>query len=399
MRGDAFDTINAAATAIASVQNRLHPHVQKKSWGSWLSTYWCFGHHKNRKRIGHAVHVPDSSTTQAPSIPLPFAAPPSSPASFLHPEPSSVAQSPGGILPLTSVSASMYSPSPSGPFSIFAIGPYTHETQLVSPPVFSTFTTEPSTAPFTPPPESVHLTTPSSPEVPFAQLLDPKNRNGETYHYHYDFHSYQLHPGSPIGQLISPRSAFSASGTSSPFPDTEFTSRSSGSLTPDSVRSTTQPGFLQSHWVSEITMSPHPRKNRPNEISVNHRVSIEVSAQEALRCVENKPVACTIAPSKFKTDAPGADKEDNSGEALVTETPNDAPQQITDGGDGEIVHQKEDCITFSSAKEFNFDNAEGGDSPAPNIVAEWWANEKVASKEGGSSNNWSFFPMIQPGAG
>ncbi|TKY70956.1 hypothetical protein E2542_SST07250 [Spatholobus suberectus] len=438
-------TINAAATAIASVENRLHqshPHVQKKSWGSWLSIYWCFGHRKNPKRIGHAVLVPERtpsgadatapvSSTQAPSIPFPFAAPPSSPASFLHSEPPSVAQSPGGILSLTSVSASMYSPS--GPFSIFAIGPYAHETQLVSPPVFSTFTTEPSTAPFTPPPESVHLTTPSSPEVPFAQLLDPNKKNGETYQRfqisQYDFHSYQLHPGSPVGQLISPRSAFSASGTSSPLLDTEFTSRGSllldfqtrdppkllnfdtlsthekqkshqgsGSLTPDSIRSTTQAGFLPSHRVSEIIMSPQPRNNRPNEISVNHRVSIEVSAQEVLKCVENKPVAWTKAP-KFKTDAAGADKEDNSREVLVTETPDDAPQQTMDDGDVEKVHHKDECITFSSAKEFNFDNAEGGDSPAPNIVADWWANEKVVSKEGGSSHNWSFFPMIQPGVG
>ena len=65
----------------------------------------------------------------------------------------------------------------------------------------------------------------------------------------------------------------------------------------------------------------------------------------------------------------------------------------------ERVHHKDECITFSAAKEFNFDNAEGGDSPAPNLVADWWAKEKVASKEGGSSNNWSFFPMIRPGVG
>ncbi|KAG5089929.1 hypothetical protein JHK86_002541 [Glycine max] len=416
-----LETINAAATVIASVENRLnqpHPHVQKKSWGSWLNMYWCFGHGNNRKRIGHAVLVTGRTasgtdaaatvnSTQAPIIPFHFSAPPSSPASFLHSEPPSVAQ------------------SPCGPFSIFAIGPYAHETQLVSPPVFSTFTTEPSTAPFTPPPESVHLTTPSSPEVPFAQLLDPNTKNSETYQRfqisQYDFHSYQLHPGSPVGQLISPRSAFSPSGTSSPFPDTDFNSRGSllldfqigdptkllnfdkpstnenhkshqgsGSLTPDSIRSTTQAGFLPSHWVSDIIMSPRPRKNHPNEISVNHRVSIEVSAQEVLKCVENKAVAL----SKLKTDAPGEDKKDNSIEVLVSETPNDAPQQTADNGDVERAHHKDECIIFSAAKEFNFDNAEGGDSPAPNIVADWWANEKVASKEGGSSNNWSFFPMI-----
>ncbi|KAF8779571.1 hypothetical protein HU200_002485 [Digitaria exilis] len=55
-------------------------------------------------------------------------------------------------------------------------GPYAYETQLVSPPVFSD-STEPSTTPFTPPPESVHLKTPSSPEVPYAEILTSINNN------------------------------------------------------------------------------------------------------------------------------------------------------------------------------------------------------------------------------
>jgi len=293
--------------------------------------------------------------------------------------------------------------SPGGPFSIFAIGPYAHETQLVSPPVFSTFTTEPSTAPFTPPPESLHLTTPSSPEVPFAQLLHPNNKNPDTYQRfqisQYDFLSYHLHPGSPVAQLISPRSAFSTSATSSPFRDADFSSRGrhksrqgSGSLTPDSTRSTTQAGFLPSHWVTEINRSPHPRKTRPNEISINHSLSIEVCAQEVLKCVENKAGTWTKS-LPFKTDIRGAEKEDNSREVLVSKTQNDVPQQIPEHGDVESVHHKNESITFSSAKEFNFDNAEGGDSPGPNLVVDWWANEKVSSKEGGSSKNWSFFPQ------
>ncbi|MCD7447880.1 hypothetical protein HAX54_035811 [Datura stramonium] len=55
--------------------------------------------------------------------------------------------------------------------AMFATGPYAHETQLVSPPVFSNFTTEPSTAPFTPPPELAHLTTPSSQMCPSLGFL------------------------------------------------------------------------------------------------------------------------------------------------------------------------------------------------------------------------------------
>ncbi|TQD99445.1 hypothetical protein C1H46_014919 [Malus baccata] len=110
---------------------------------------------------------------------------------------------------------------------MFSIGPYAYETQLVSPPVFSTFNTEPSTAPFTPPPESVQLTTPSSPEVPFAQLLssslDRQRRNSSNNQKfplsQYEYQPYQQYPGSPGGNLISPGSAISNSGTSSPFPD------------------------------------------------------------------------------------------------------------------------------------------------------------------------------------
>ena len=69
-------------------------------------------------------------------------------------------------------------------------------------PVFSAYTTEPSTAPFTPSPESVQLTTPSSPEVSFAQLLtsslEHARRNSGTNQKfalsHYEFQSYPLYP-------------------------------------------------------------------------------------------------------------------------------------------------------------------------------------------------------------
>ncbi|KAJ0229589.1 hypothetical protein HA466_0315060 [Hirschfeldia incana] len=93
--------------------------------------------------------------------------PPSSPASFSHSPAPSIAQSPNCLLSL-SANNSLGGPSSN---AMFATGPYAHETQLVSPLVFSAFTTEPSTAPLTPPPESAHLTTPSSPDVPYARFL------------------------------------------------------------------------------------------------------------------------------------------------------------------------------------------------------------------------------------
>ncbi|XP_054776580.1 uncharacterized protein LOC129285053 isoform X2 [Prosopis cineraria] len=233
---NSVETVNAAATAIISAESRVQPQtVPKKRWGGCWSLYWCFGSQKSSKRIGHAVLVPEpvapagQDNTTAPNtsnaIVMPFIAPPSSPASFLQSDPPSATQSPAGLLSLTSLSINAYSPG--GPASMFTVGPYAYETQLVSPPVFSNFTTEPSTAPFTPPSESVQLTTPSSPEVPFAQLLasslDRARRNSGTNQKftlsNNEFQPYQQYPGSPGAQLISPGSAISTSGTSTPFPD------------------------------------------------------------------------------------------------------------------------------------------------------------------------------------
>jgi hypothetical protein len=413
--------------------------MQKRRWGSWWSIYWCFGPLKHRKRIGPAVLVPETTPTgtdvsgseyptQASSLVLPFVAPPSSPASFLQSEPPSVTQSPVGLLSLTSISANMYSP---GPASIFTIGPYAHETQLVSPPVFSTFTTEPSTAPFTPPAESVHLTTPSSPEVPFAELLDPNHRNGEAAQKfpfsHYEFQSYQLHPGSPVGHLISPSSGISGSGTSSPFPDHEFDFREfrtgdppklmnlyklspreygscqgSSSLTPDAVRPTSRDCFLLNGQIYEVGLHSHPDNGRrDDEIAVNRRFSFELTAED-VRCVEKKPLPLAEAVSVSLKDATSAEiqnptKITDCNECRVGETSNDAPEKAPEDREEPERHQKHRSITLGSAKEFNFDNTDGGDSCKPNVGPDWWANEKVLGKEGGPAKNWSFFPIIQPG--
>lgn len=427
--------------------------MQKRRWGSCWSLYWCFGSLKSKKRIGHAVLAPEAvapapdapgaeNPIQASTSALPFVAPPSSPASFLQSEPPSATQSPAGMLSLTSISANIYSP---GPASIFAIGPYAHETQLVSPPVFSTFTTEPSTAPFTPPPESVHLTTPSSPEVPFAQLLDPNIRNGEAGLRfplsHYEFQSYQLHPGSPVGQLISPNSGFSNSGTSSPFPDLDLSPggphflefrtgeppklldleqlskcdwgsrRGSGSLTPDSAKPTSSDGFLLNTNLLDVAALRHSDSRSQNEETVvSHRVSFELTTEDVVRCVEKNPAPLSDeAASTSLKDASNGVVENCSGmvnghECRVGGTSNDEPEKVPmaeeeeeeDVSEGE-GHQKDRSITLVSVKEFNFDNAEGGDPHKSNIGSDWWANGKVAEEESGPTKTWSFFHMMQPG--
>ncbi|KAI3804449.1 hypothetical protein L1987_25997 [Smallanthus sonchifolius] len=308
MRGvnDSMVTVNSAASAIQSSENRAtQSSSQKRRWGSCWKISWCFGSQKHSKRIGHAVLVPEpgfsrtaaqppTNMSQPPSRVLPFIAPPSSPASFLHSEPPSATHSPGGFLSFTSVSASMYSPG--GPANMFAIGPYAHETQLVSPPVFSTYTTEPSTAPFTPPPESVYLTTPSSPEVPYARLLGSCDQSNVIP---YEFQSYQLYPGSPMGQL--------GSGSSSPFLDVDFTCGG--------------PHFL--HFPTSGEVSPCQDQHH----LVDHRVSFEVTPEQVVRCVERRRCA-DMANSR----------DDVAGE----------------GGQRLQKHR--------SVKEFNFDSTDGAES-------------------------------------
>lgn len=420
--------------------------MQKRRWGSCWSIYWCFGSHRQRQRIGHAVLVPETTPSrtdasgsenliQAPALIFPFVAPPSSPASFLQSESPSATQSPMGILSCTSIAANMYSPG--GPASIFAIGPYAHETQLYSPPVFSTFTTEPSTAPFTPPPESVHLTTPSSPEVPFAQLLDPNLRNGEACRRfplsHCEFQSYQLQPGSPVGQLVSPNSGISGSGNSSPFRDHDFavgcpnflefrtgdppkllslyklstresrSHQSAGSLAPDAARPTCHDGYLLNGQISEVFSRWHSDNGRwDDEIAVTRRFSIELTAADDTRFVEKKPFSLAEAISVSLKDNTIAkrQKPTNSmdcNECHVGETSNDSPYKSPEAREGAECSQKHRSSTLSSVKEFYFDNADGIDSCKPNVSSDWWANENVVRKEGGPTKNWSFFPVIQPG--
>jgi hypothetical protein len=243
--------LTAAVASISATDSRNQFPHQKRRWRGWWTRFWCFGSKQQVKRIVPASHIPEGTVSgneaqlvdgahPPVTLSLTLVAPPSSPASFLNSTNSSAVQSPAGIFSLSAMSASIYSPG--GPTSnIFTTGPYAHETQLVSPPFFSTANTEPSTAPFTPP-ESVHLTTPSSPEVPFAQLfassLDAKiasRKRGLTlyspltsprYVATKDIQAaYQLYPGSPASHLISPKSGVSGSGASSPFTDLEFPAR------------------------------------------------------------------------------------------------------------------------------------------------------------------------------
>ncbi|KAK8941142.1 hypothetical protein KSP39_PZI010702 [Platanthera zijinensis] len=237
-------SISVAAAAVGSAEARFRPpERQRGRWGGCFGGFSCLGSQKGGKRIVPATRIPDGNgstirgnmpqsagpSNQHTNLNLSLLAPPSSPASFTNSALPSTVQSPSCYL---SLSAN----SPGGPSStMFTTGPYAHETQLVSPPVFSTYTTEPSTAPLTPPPELAHLTTPSSPDVPFAQFLSSSLKlrsagkvNGASYSGFVggELHSnYALFPGSPTSSLISPASGTPRTGLSSPYPDGDFHSQ------------------------------------------------------------------------------------------------------------------------------------------------------------------------------
>ncbi|XP_010521316.1 PREDICTED: uncharacterized protein LOC104800244 [Tarenaya hassleriana] len=459
------ETVNAAATAIVSAESRVQPTAgEKRRWRSCLSLYSCFGSQKNNKRIGHAVLVPEpvapgvpvatiQNSTASTPIALPFIAPPSSPVSFLQSDPPSVTQSPAGLLSLT---VNTYSPCE--PSSAFATGPYAHETQPVTPPIFSAFTTEPSTAPFTPPPESVHMTTPSSPEVPFAQLLTSslerarRNSGGMNQKFsssHYEFKSHHVYPGSPGGNLISPGSVVSNSGTSSPYPRkypivnfrvdvppkffgsgsiTPFGQGSrlgsgaltpdgggfsrlgsgavtpsavgisrlgSGTMTPDGVWPAPHEGTFMENQISEVASlanSDHGSGSRHEEIAVDHRVSFELTGEDVARCLASKLSRSGLDSNQFETEETVLDRRTSShGETCGN---------MSEKGHGETESEQAQRLrSFSvgSSKEFNFDNRKEEIPEKAAVRSEWWANEKVSGKGESPGNNWSFFPGLHSG--
>lgn len=240
-------------------------YLQRKRWGGCLGALSCFGAQKGGRRIVPASRIPEGNASaaqpngaqtaglpnQATALVPSLLAPPSSPASFTNSALPSTAQSPSCFLSAN---------SPGGPSStMFATGPYAHETQLVSPPVFSTFTTEPSTAPLTPPPELAHLTTPSSPDVPFARFLtssvDLKGTDKTNYVAATDLQTtYLLYPGSPASGLRSPISRTSGDGLSSSFPEREFPPQWDPSVSPkDGKCSRSNSGRMSRH---DTTGSP-----------------------------------------------------------------------------------------------------------------------------------------------
>ncbi|KAK9672618.1 hypothetical protein RND81_12G112400 [Saponaria officinalis] len=413
MPTNSVETVNAAAAAIVTAESRVQPiSSQKRRWGNFWSLYWCFGSLKTSKRISHAAPVPETDITEgtmpipdnpnpSTSTVMPFIAPPSSP--LPESDPPTGTHTPVGLLALTPVSINGFSTF--GEAHIFTIGPYAYEQQLVSPPVFSAFTTEPSTAAVTPPPESVQFTTPSSPEVPFAQLLTSSlnraRRNSGTHH-KFALSCYEVH------HLISPGSANSASGTSSPYLDKHpvlefrmvdaskfFDSKKiythkwdsrlgSGSVTPNGTG-------LASHdrLLRENQSLPNLEAGSAiNETVVAHRVSFELSHEDLPKCHEKRIEEVADKQQKVQDQLP------REFEVVPVEVVVDCcklcPEEVSME---HCRHKPSSSSSLGSVKEFNFDSTH--ETPAiSNPTSEWWAGETIV-RDIEAEENWSFFPVLQ----
>ncbi|KAH9611072.1 hypothetical protein KSS87_018975 [Heliosperma pusillum] len=389
MPNNSVDTVNAAAAAIVTAESRVQPSSsQKRRWASFWNLYWCFGSVKTSKRIGHAALVPEPDVIEGTvpiadnpnpttSTVLPFIAPPSSP--LPQSDPPTGTHSPVGSLALTPLSVNGFSSFKEA--HIFTVGPYANESQLVSPPVFSAYPTEPSTAAITPPPEPVHFTTPSSPEVPFAQLLTSSlNRDWRNSGTHQKFalSCYEVH------HLISPGSANSASGTSSPYldrrPVLEFRMIDASKLFDSKNMYTCK-------WGSRVdsgSVTPHgPMENQICETTSHANLQTGSLIDETL-------AAQRVSFELSREDVPKLLEKRNE-EILEKQ------QETLEKNPGEMEYWQHTRSSFSlgSVKEFNFDSSQ--ETPVKlNSGSQWWADETIV-RDIEAEDDWSFFPLLQTG--
>lgn len=298
------------------------------------------------------------------------------------------------------------------------------------------------------------MTTPSSPEVPFAELLSSslaaRNRRNSGNNLKYSFSQYEFqpyqYPGSPGGHIKSPGSAFSTSGTSSPFPDKrpiiefragevpkflgyehipsyKWDSRvGSGSLTPNGWGSRLGSGALTPNNVGEppsrdsnllenqidevASLANSDNKSQHDDVVIDHRVSFELFGEDIPTCIVREPSPSdkyASGNSQEKKIAEATNKEDlitddldSHSQHFNNETAVSEVDGITSDGEVDDLYLKHRTVSLGSSKDFNFNNAkEEVSEKSSTIDCEWWTNEKVVREELGPRNRWSFFPMLQ----
>lgn len=329
----------------------------QKGWRACLGRLQCFASRKRERPATQLTPGPAPSDVDngsalsdgAASLSPLIHAPPSSPASFPY---SDNLPSPAALLTLFPLKSAGHLCGGSGPqtdsvlTNAAARQPFSLDCVLVTPPVYSTLTTEPttplSTAPFTPPPELAHLTQPPSPEVPFAELVasslslkctehnfEQKNKVSGPSNLKL---AYQLYSGSPIaaGELVSPESRASSSENASPLPE-RAPFLEDGASPPVIASSTTllQPtsSFGLNHAISADAHGHHSPElvyQHRNEHAQTENVVLEKELDADCSCpvsneaAEQGSVALTCENQRRQVESAG----------MNTEIPSKAPKDL-----------------------------------------------------------------------
>lgn len=263
------------------------------------------------------------------------------------------------------------------------------------------------------------MTTPASPEVPFAQFLDPNLQSPEASRrfplYQYEFQPYRLSPGSPVSHLISPGSGISASGTSSPFPGGEIAAslsllkfranKTSNIFDIDVLRTRDWESSHNSGSLTPRSMGPSPRSgifHTLTKCGTDGAVALFDLPPDDVREGESNPSALAepeSAPSLNSADVENGgqrgDTNSNVGCAVEASTTCSEKDKIPNDLVEKRRHQRRRSITLGSSRDFTFEENNGKDAHRPVGITSGWSGETVVEEEHLSTINWSF-PVIQP---
>ncbi|XP_050155170.1 uncharacterized protein LOC126629243 [Malus sylvestris] len=178
----------------------------------------------------------------------------------------------------------------------------------------------------------------------------------------------------------------------------------SGSLTPDGAGLASRDGFHMENQISEVASLANTESgcHSGGTIIFDHRVSFELTGEDVGCCLANKALRTATessndiaAENSIETDALLTDSNNHrvfNVEESLSRIPANASGEGEDQG-----YRKQRSITLGSTKEFNFDYTKAEVPSKSNIGSEWWTNKNVAAKESKPCNDWTFFPILQPG--
>lgn len=171
----------------------------------------------------------------------------------------------------------------------------------------------------------------------------------------------------------------------------------SGTVTPNGGEPPSRDCYLLENQISEVaSLANSDNGSEIAEGVIDHRVSFELTGEDVPSCREKEPVM-SHSQQTLPMDVPApSNKEMRSSSSIVEEKTDGLPEKASERGDDQC-HRKHRNITFGSSKDFDFDNVKIEVLEKHSVDCEWWTSDKATGKESSIQNNWTFFPVLQPG--